>query len=887
MHLTVDDAVRQELSRRYDAARGDGARSDRPAPPMSVEQRHVWLHAEAAAGVPIYNEPITVRYRGRFDRQAFIGAFDALVRRHEALRTSFAALDGDPIQIVHDDLHADFPLTDLGDLDPDAREAEALAIAARDARRPFALDRPPLFRGRLIRFADDDHRLYLTLHHIIFDGASLHQVIMPELVALYEACAEGRAPELPVPPEQYGDYALGQRQSARDDAFDDQIAYWRTQLEPPLAALDLPVDRAPSPVPSWQGALTPFHFDAALVDRLRALGRARGATLNIVMLASFIVLLHRYSGQEDIVIGGVADSRRRAERRTMIGYCLNLVPLRSRPTPDAPFASVLDQVRDTVVGAIEHKDVPFERLVRSLRLPVAGGRHPLFQTLFSIQSPGPRLPEAWSLAQHEVSSGAAKMDLHVEIDEQPDGTMTGGLTYNTDLFDRATIAAMIGHWTALLESIVAAPDTPLRLLALLSTGEGESSSRFPVKVLTIMLWSSVLLQKVAIPGNIEVPLFIMIGGLGVLVATGWAKVSLPRLMFFTLLVLSMVLSQLVAGGGRSFSFQSLLLAFPLYAIFVFVVPLARDDILVVLRRFQGIALFIAAMVALQWALQGAGIPIPNVEDWMPKDTIYHTFNYVQPLAWRAEYMKPNGFFMLEASHTSQILAMAAVIEICVFRRMAVIITLICAQLASFGGTGFVLLLACSVVFPFVLSRRTMVLLIGGALLVVAGASQTAVWKNFSSRTTELNKPNSSGNGRFIAPYGFMVDMLTKSRTAIVSGIGPGNGKESKDSDQLVMNPVVKAIAEYGLFVGVIWMLFIHGCVLRTAAPAIAALAVIIQYDFLNGSLLVPIHLVYCYILAGAYPRRAEDRAAAAAEGRLAEESAGPAAWRRGWDSNPR
>jgi hypothetical protein len=381
------------------------------------------------------------------------------------------------------------------------------------------------------------------------------------------------------------------------------------------------------------------------------------------------------------------------------------------------------------------------------------------------------------------------------------------------------------------------------------------AARFPVAVLAIMLWSSVLLQKIALPGNIELPLVIMICGLGVLLASGRAMVSLPRLLFFMVLVAAMVFSQAIGPDGRSFSFQSLMLALPLYALFVLRIPLERAGIVSVLRHFQIIALLVAAMVAVQWALQLAGLPIFNVDRKIPPDYLFHSFNYVQPLTWRAQYMKPNAFFLLEASHTSQLLAMGAVIEICVFRRIWVIVALICAQLASFGGTGLVLLLACVPLFPFYLPRRTMLVLLGAAVLIVAGASQTAVWHNFSKRTTELSKPNSSGNGRFVEPYRFMVETLVSSPSAVVSGIGPGNGKESTDrSEQLVMNPPVKAIVEYGLFAGILWMVFIHGCILRTAAPGIVAVAVLIQYDFLNGSLLVPIHLVYCYILAGAYPR---------------------------------
>lgn len=411
------------------------------------------------------------------------------------------------------------------------------------------------------------------------------------------------------------------------------------------------------------------------------------------------------------------------------------------------------------------------------------------------------------------------------------------------------MSTAVSAWDPIAADAVAGPASGRR------GPDAGASTRFPVVVLSIMLWASVLLQKIALLGNIELPLAIMICGLGVLVAGGRAKLSLPRLLFLMLLVASMVLSQAIAPAARSFSFESLMLALPLYAMFVLLVPLERAGIMTILRQFQLIALFIAAMVAVQWALQLAGLPIFNADERIPPDYLFHSFNYVQPLTWRAHYMKPNAFFMLEASHTSQILAMGAVIEICVFRRIWAIIVLICAQLASFGGTGLVLLLACLPLLPFYLPRRTMLILIGAAVLIVAGASQTPVWHNFSKRSTELGKPNSSGNGRFVEPYRFMVETLSSSPSAIVSGIGPGNGKESSDrSEQLVMNPLVKAIVEYGLFTGIVWMLFIHGCVLRTAAPGIVAVAVLIQYDFLNGSLLVPIHLVYCYILAGAYPR---------------------------------
>ena len=485
MHLAIDDAVEQELARRLAAGciaaavpptippRDDGVR-----PPMSDEQRHVWLHSQTDPDAPFYNEPITIRYRGRFDYHAFLSAFDDLLDRHEAWRTSFDALDSDPVQVIHDDLHADFPLVDLSELPPEQRESEARAMAEADARKPFRLDAAPLFRGRVIRIADDDHRLYITLHHIIFDGASIYQVMMPELAELYAAHLEGRPPALPDRPIGYGDYAAWQRrrQTELDALYRSQTAYWQATLDGALPMLELPTDRPPPAIRTARGALETFRVDEPLVTRLKTLGRAHGATLYMTLLAGFNVLLHRYSGQEDIIIGGVTDTRRRRELMRMMGYCLNCVPLRTRPRPDMPFAAFLADLRDVVLGAIENSDVPFEGVVRALKLNAAAGQHPIFQTLFSIEPPKPPLPPGWQLSQMEVSHDSAKLDLYLEIDEHHDGSMTGRLMYSTDLFDRETIQAMIGHWTTLLDSIAAAPETPLRMLGLRASGEETSQN---------------------------------------------------------------------------------------------------------------------------------------------------------------------------------------------------------------------------------------------------------------------------------------------------------------------------------------------------------------------------------------------------------------------------
>jgi hypothetical protein len=386
---------------------------------------------------------------------------------------------------------------------------------------------------------------------------------------------------------------------------------------------------------------------------------------------------------------------------------------------------------------------------------------------------------------------------------------------------------------------------------------GRGSRSTTVTAITIALWMSILSQKLTLPSNVEVTVLVMAGLLAFLLFTRQAFVSLPRLMGFTVLAAVMVSCQIAEAGDRSFSTQAMFIALLLYGLFVVVIPLEPEEIRTILRHFQTVALLIAAMVGLDWVAQLAGLAMPSMQALLPRDAFYQSYNYIQPLTWQAAYMKPNGFFMLEASSTSQLLAIALVLEICLFQRISRIVIFATAQLASFGGTGFVLLLAAAMLLPFYVRARTLMAVAGLALLLAAGASQTPIWKNFSQRSGEIGRKHSSGNGRFVEPYIFMAETMGSSDQALVSGIGPGNGKsETNRTGQLVMNPVSKAIVEYGLLTALVWMLFLHGCTLGSRAPFAASFAVIIQYDFLNGSLLMPISLAYCYLLSAAYVRPA-------------------------------
>jgi hypothetical protein len=410
----------------------------------------------------------------------------------------------------------------------------------------------------------------------------------------------------------------------------------------------------------------------------------------------------------------------------------------------------------------------------------------------------------------------------------------------------STLPFTAAHWDA-PRATEAPAATPL---------EDAARDRFTINVMTAILWTSVLTQKLALPSNIELPLVVLGVGIAVLAWRGRAFISLVRLMALAAVAGAIAFEQTLFAVRRDVSLPAMLVALALYAMFVFVVPLGRPQILTVLRRFQTIALFIAAMVGLDWAFQFAGHAMPNLEAFVPSGALYQAYNYIQPLTWQAAYMKPNGFFMLEASHTSQLLAMGLVLEICLFRRWLYIVALIVAQLASFGGTGFVLLLAALVlVVPFYVRGKTMLLLAGVLILTAVGASQTPIWRNFEKRTAELHIRNSSGSGRLVEPYLFMIDRIANNRRTLVSGLGPGNGKLDTDrTAQLVINPISKAVVEYGLFAGLLWIVLLHLSVIRSRAPAVAAFVVLVQYDFLNGALIVPIHLVYCYVLAAAYPR---------------------------------
>ncbi|MDH7975723.1 amino acid adenylation domain-containing protein [Sphingomonas sp. AR_OL41] len=481
--IDVAEARRALLAKMLSGDAGTGAAVAAPAPipprdpartiPLTAEQSQLWLHAQMAPDMPLYNESITIHRLGKYDHHALEMALSEIVRRHAIWRTAFHDVDGELQQAIADPMPITLALIDISHLPEGERDAEAVRLATEDARAPIPFDTAPLFRARVVKLGEEEHRLYLTLHHIIFDGVSIYRTLVPELAALVSAFEKGEPSPLAEPTLQYADYAAWQLDQADPSAIAKQVETWRTILAEPLPRLDLAGDRPRAALPTHAGSMEVFLLPDALIEKLKHLARAEGATLYMVLLAAYKAMLFRYTGDEDIIVGGVTDTRRRPELQPLMGYFLNTMALRSRPRGDRPFRQYLAEVKASVIGALGATDVPFDRLIRALDIKRGTGTHPLFNTLFSIEPPVEPFPEGWDLTQMDVTVGAAKYDLYLELDERPEG-FAGRFLYSTELFDVATIRRMIGHWTRLLEGVAADPATPLAALPMLDASERET-----------------------------------------------------------------------------------------------------------------------------------------------------------------------------------------------------------------------------------------------------------------------------------------------------------------------------------------------------------------------------------------------------------------------------
>lgn len=438
--------------------------------PLSYGQQQIWLLAQLMPDTPVYTECVTIHLPGPLDVEAFEQSFNTILRRHEAWRTSFPMIDGQPVQVIHPYSIVPLPIVDLTNLPEAEREAKALHLAGEDSQRPFDLAHGPLLRPMLVRLSDTNHRLFLTLHHIIFDGFSLYQIFLPELRAHYDAFVAGRPSPLPDLPIQYADFAIWQRERLQGNVLADQLAYWKKQLEDISAKLDLPTDRPRPMVPTYYGSMHSFALSKGLTDAVKALGRQESVTLYIVLVAAFKTLLYRYTGQSDNLLGTAISDRNQAETQGLMGFFLNTLVLRTDLSGNPTFRDLLQQVREVTLEAHAHQNVPFEYLVKELQPERNPGQNPLFQVLLSLEPPLSILPSGWTLTQMDVETNTAKFDLSLELDDRPEG-LIGRFEYNADLFEESTIARMAGHWQTLLESIVANPTQRIAELPILREPE--------------------------------------------------------------------------------------------------------------------------------------------------------------------------------------------------------------------------------------------------------------------------------------------------------------------------------------------------------------------------------------------------------------------------------
>jgi amino acid adenylation domain-containing protein len=435
--------------------------------PASFAQRRLWFLDRFEPGSAVYNLPLAVRFVGGLDPAVVEAALAGIVARHETLRTTFAVEDGEVRQVIHPGADGTLRRESVGG------DAELAAALAAEARRPFDLVTGPLWRAVLYAGAPREHVLLLTLHHIIADGWSLG-VLVREFSALYGARgrpAEAGLPELEI---QYADFAAWQQEELSGGAAARQLAYWRQKLAGAPTNPLLPTDWPRPPVMTLTGATERFECDAGLTHDLHELARAAGTSLFVVLLTSFAALLRRWSGATDLVIGTPVANRGRAELEPLIGFFVNTLPLRIDLRGQPTGQELCRRVAGVVLDALEHQDVPFERLVQELQPDRALGHTPLFQVLLALQNaPGEtlRLPGVQA-SPVEVDTGTAKFDLTLAL-EETDGRLIGRLEYNCDLFGAATIARLIGQYRRVLAGLVRTPGLPVEALALQSDGEEQ------------------------------------------------------------------------------------------------------------------------------------------------------------------------------------------------------------------------------------------------------------------------------------------------------------------------------------------------------------------------------------------------------------------------------
>ncbi len=443
---------------------------DQP-PPLSFAQQRLWFLEQLQPGTAVYHIPAAVRLTGHLSIPVLRQALNAIIQRHEVLRTNFVAIAGTPTLRIAPHRTITLPVVDLRSLNPLEQDAEIRAITASMVQTPFDLATDLLVRGVLLHCETDTFVIGLTLHHIVADGWSM-DVLLNELATLYTAFLQQRSSPLPDLPIQYADFALWQRQWLQRQVLDQQLNYWRSQLGGDRPVLQLPTDFPRSRVQSFRGAAHTFPLSLALSQALSHLAQTQAATLFMTLLTAYIVLLHRYTGQTDILVGCPIANRNRKEIEGLIGFFVNTIVIRTQLADNPTFLDLLQRVRTLTWQAYDHQDLPLEKLVEDLQPTRDLSYNPLFQVKFRLEAPPPDRVDLPGLTLTSLGqmNPTTKLDLSLDMYETSNG-LVGGLEYNQDLFSAETIQRLANHFCTLLESIVETPNYRISELSILSPAD--------------------------------------------------------------------------------------------------------------------------------------------------------------------------------------------------------------------------------------------------------------------------------------------------------------------------------------------------------------------------------------------------------------------------------
>ena len=446
---------------------------DRNVFPLSFAQERLWFLNQLDPGNSSYNQPTALRLVGELNYEILKQALTEIVRRHESLRTNFEIVGERPVQTIQPVVNLEMPIVDLTHILLGDRDAAIKKLVEQEAKKPFNLKQDLLLRTTFLRLSDLEHIVLFTTHHIISDAWSIG-ILVREIATLYQAFIANKPSPLPELLIQYADYSIWQREYLQGEVLDKQLSYWKQQLAHNPPVLNLPADyRRPTKL-SDRGATQSFTLSKTLTQALKALAQQEGVTLFMLLLTSFKLLLHRYSHQDDVVVGTPIANRNHAEIEGLIGFFVNTLVLRTSLADNPSYKELLQRVKQVALGAYSNQDLPFEQLVEELKPKRYLNRNPLFDVMFALQNVAESeltLPGLTS-SPIEKENHTAKFDLSLDMVESPAG-LSGSFEYSTDLFEPSTIARMVRHFQVLLEAIVSQPETPILQLPLLTKDERQ------------------------------------------------------------------------------------------------------------------------------------------------------------------------------------------------------------------------------------------------------------------------------------------------------------------------------------------------------------------------------------------------------------------------------